>query len=157
MTCTWSFWLQRTKLWARKRVEQDSNSVGWFFFRHFYIFTYSFFLDYIIQHMHSQHTLTSGLSNSRAPVRSCPGAQSNKPHHYRPHSRSTHTRDSPLPAALQTRPSVRLQRAKSHYPPGFTLPTVKRFSPTSGIGKPAVNHRKPLEIARNDTSNSKNR
>ena len=41
--------------------------------------------------------------------------------------------------------------------PGFTLPTVKRFSPTSGIGKPAVNHRKPLETARNDTSNSKNR
>ena len=29
---------------------------------------------------------------------------------------------------------------------GFTLPTVKRFSPTSGIGKPAVNRRKPLEM-----------
>jgi len=40
-------------------------------------------------------------------------------------------------------------------PPGFTLPTVKRFSPTSGIGKPAVNRRKPLETARNDNSNSK--
>ena len=39
---------------------------------------------------------------------------------------------------------------------GFTLPTVKRFSPTSGIGKPAVNRRKPLETARNDNSNSKN-
>ena len=39
---------------------------------------------------------------------------------------------------------------------GFTLPTVKRFSPTSGIGKPSVNRRKPLETARNDTSNSKN-
>ena len=39
--------------------------------------------------------------------------------------------------------------------PGFTLPTVKRFSPTSGIGKPAVNRRKPLETARNDNSNSK--
>ena len=38
---------------------------------------------------------------------------------------------------------------------GFTLPTVKRFSPTSGIGKPAVNRRKPLETARNDNSNSK--
>ena len=40
---------------------------------------------------------------------------------------------------------------------GFTLPTVKRFSPTSGIGKPAVNRRKPLETAQNDNSNSKNR
>ena len=40
---------------------------------------------------------------------------------------------------------------------GFTLPMVKRFSPTSGIGKPAVNRRKPLETARNDNSNSKNR
>ena len=38
---------------------------------------------------------------------------------------------------------------------GFTLPTVKRFSPTSGICKPAVNRRKPLETARNDNSNSK--
>ena len=44
-----------------------------------------------------------------------------------------------------------------HIPSGFTLPTVKRFPPTSGIGKPAVNRRKPLETARNDNSNSKNR
>ena len=42
-----------------------------------------------------------------------------------------------------------------HTPTGLTLPTVKRFSPTSGIGKPAVNRRKPLETARNDNSNSK--
>ena len=33
----------------------------------------------------------------------------------------------------------------------------KAIFATSGIGKPAVNRRKPLETARNDTSNSKNR
>jgi len=47
--------------------------------------------------------------------------------------------------------------ARSFPRAGFTLPTVERFPPTSGIGKPAVNHRKPLETARNDNSNLKNR
>jgi len=40
--------------------------------------------------------------------------------------------------------------------PGFTLPMVKRFPPTSGIGKPTVNCRKPLKTAQNTNSNSKN-
>ena len=46
-----------------------------------------------------------------------------------------------------------LQLGQHQVGSGFTLPTVKRFSPTSGIVKPAVNRRKPLETARNDNSN----